>query len=182
VGLFAAELAMTRADQGDEAFLRAFHDGEKWAIEKTYREHATRVIAAARRLVGPVDAETILHEVFYRLMSNAQTRASFQGGNLGGWLTQVAVRSAIDDLRKRGRELPMEAPEHAEEPDDLDAKILIDRFRSEVLDPADAPLFEARFIRRLAQREAAKELGIPRSTLVYQEQRVRELLEKFLLQ
>jgi RNA polymerase sigma-70 factor, ECF subfamily len=159
---------MTRADTGDERFLRAFHAGERWAIEESYREHAGRVIAAAQRLVGPVDAETIAHGVFYRLLDSAKTRASFQGGNLGAWLTQVAVRSAVDDLRKRRREAPSDEAAEPQSSADLDAKILIDRFRAEVLAPDDVPLFEARFMRRLPQRDAAKELGIPRSTLVYQ--------------
>lgn len=179
---------MMRAGDDDEArFLRAFHGGERWAIEKTYREHASRVIAAARRLVGPVDAETITHEVFYRLLSNAQTRASFLGGNLGAWLVQVAVRMVVDDLRKRRRETGSNEETSSNSElgaaidDELEAKILVDRFRAEILPSEYAPLFEARFIRHLPQRDAARELGIPRSTLVYQEQRVRELLQKFLL-
>lgn len=177
---------MTHADdenaEGSAGFLSAFHAGERWAIEASYRSHASRVIAAARRLVGPVDAETITHEVFYRLLTNAQTRASFQGGNLGAWLSQVAVRSAVDDLRKKRREVP-ESTESAGAAidDELEAKILIDRFRDEVLSKEDAPLFEARFIRHLPQRDAARELGIPRSTLTYQEQRIREQLQRFLL-
>lgn len=174
---------MNRADEADDRFLRAFHAGERWAIESTYREHARRVITAARGLVGPVDAETITHEVFYRLLSQERTRASFQGGNLGAWLVQVAVRSAVDDLRKRRRETDESAAETGAAIDDeLEAKIVIDRFRAEVLAPEDAPLFEARFLRRLPQREAAAELGLPRSTLVYQEQRIRDQLERFLLQ
>lgn len=171
-------------DMQDDRFLRAFHAGARWAIEESYREHAGRVIAAAQRLVGPVDAETIAHEVFARLLDNEAMRVSFQGGNLGAWLTQVAVRSAVDDLRKRRRETPApdDSGQHpASQDPDLDAKILIDRFRSEVLAPEDQPLFEARFLRHLPQRDAARELGIPRSTLVYQEQRIRELLERFLL-
>ena len=44
-----------------------------------------------------------------------------------------------------------------------------------------APVFESRFIKQLPQREAAKELGMPRTTLVYQEQKIRALLQRFLL-
>lgn len=177
---------MTRADDSEDSkFLRAFHDGARWAIEETYRAHASRVIAAARRLVGPVDAETITHEVFYRLLTQPQTRASFRGGNLGAWLCQVAVRSAVDDLRKRRRETSEDAADDAAPAaidDDVEAKLMIDRFRAEVLAPEDAALFDARFLRRLPQRDAARELGIPRSTLLYREDRIRGQLQKFLLQ
>lgn len=176
--------------------LAAFHAGDRSEIEACYREHVGRVLAAARRIVGSVDAETITHEVFYRLLSNAKMRESFQGGNIGAWLTQVVTRSAVDDLRRRKREVA-----HDEEPsgdassssasapsspadtsqDHVDAKLLIDRFRRERLPPEWAAVFDARFIRQLPQREAALALGMPRTTLVYQEQKVRAILQRFLL-
>jgi len=180
--------------------LAAFHAGDRSEIEACYREHVGRVLAAARRIVGSVDAETITHEVFYRLLSNAKMRESFQGGNLGAWLTQVVTRSAVDDLRRRKREVahaeePMEEPtgvassSSASAPsssadtsqEHVDAKLLIDRFRRERLPPEWAAVFDARFIRQLPQREAARALGMPRTTLVYQEQKVRALLQRFLL-
>lgn len=166
-----------------DRFLAAFHAGEHWAIEEAYREHVKRVIAAARRLVGPVDGETIAHDVFYRLLSKEEMRRSFQGGNLAAWLTQVAVRAAVDDLRKRRRETTESTVEQTTIIDDeVEAKILIERFRAHVLAPEDKDLFYARFINRLPQREAAALLGIPRSTLVYQEQRIREQLERFVVE
>ena len=42
-------------------------------------------------------------------------------------------------------------------------------------------VFEARFVRQLTQREAASTLGISRTTLAYQEHRIRKLLRKHLL-
>lgn len=166
-----------------DRFLAGFHAGERWAIEEAYREHVKRVIAAARRLVGPIDAETIAHDVFYRLLSKAEMRRSFQGGNLAAWLTQVAVRAAVDDLRKRRRETDATTVEQSTIIDDeIEAKLLVSRFRKDVLAPEDEALFDARFINRLPQREAAELLGIPRSTLVYQEQRIREQLERFVVE
>ena len=176
--------------------LAAFHAGDRSEIEACYREHVGRVLAAARRIVGSVDAETITHEVFYRLLSNAKMRESFQGGNLGAWLTQVVTRSAVDDLRRRKREVahdevpsgdassssasgPSSSTDTSQ--DHVDAKLLIDRFRRERLPPEWAAVFDARFIRQLPQREAALALGMPRTTLVYQEQKVRALLQRFLL-
>jgi len=165
-------------------FLAAFHRGDRAVIEQVYRDYGARVIGAAQRLVGPVDAETIAHDVFYKLLTNERTRASFRGGNLGAWLTQVAVRAAVDDLRKRRRETAHErdAEEAVQQQDtELEAKILIERFQKEILPAEWAALFDVRFLRQLPQRDAAKELGIPRSTLVYQEQKIRDLLERFLL-
>src|SRR5688572_25996951 len=98
----------------DSRWLAAFHAGERWAIEACYREHVSRVLAAARRVLDEIDAETVTHEVFYRLLSNPKMRESFQGGNLGAWLTQVATRSAIDDLRRRRRETSSGSEPHGE--------------------------------------------------------------------
>ncbi len=167
-------------------WLAAFHAGERWTIEGCYREHAARVIAVARGVLGPVDAETVAHEVFYRLLSDARMRESFDGGNLGAWLTQVATNAAIDTFRRRRREVLGDEEEKGSAApaidDEADARMLIERFRKEHLPPKWVPLFEARFIRRISQRDAARELDLPRTTIVYQEQRIRELLERFLLE
>ena len=58
---------------------------------------------------------------------------------------------------------------------------MIERFRREVLPAKWADVFEHRFLRQLSQAEAAELLGIGRTTLAYQETRVRRLLRRFLL-
>ena len=170
-----------------DAWLRAFHSGKRAAIEDCYRDHFPAVSAAAARVLPPADAETVTHEVFYRLLSDADLRANFQGGNLGAWLTRVATNSALDYRRRRKREQShgdesniesLTAPEADEA---LEAKRLIERFRRDCLPPKWAAVFEARFLRQLPQRAAAQELGMLRTTLVYQELRVRKLLTQFLL-
>ena len=181
---------MSRSDLEAKRWLAAFHAGEREVLAECYRRHGPRVTAAARALLGPVDAETVTHEVFYRLLTNENMRASFHGGNLEAWLVQVVTRSAIDDLRRRRREVALESASpgaridgrSAEPADDaLDAKRVVERFRATAL-PADlAAVFEARFLQQKSQRDAASALGIPRSTLAYQEQRIRVLLEKFVL-
>jgi RNA polymerase sigma-70 factor (ECF subfamily) len=50
-----------------------------------------------------------------------------------------------------------------------------------VLPPAWLDVFQARFIDHLSQCEAAARLGKRRTTLAYQELRIRRLLRKFLL-
>lgn len=173
----------------DEArWLERFQSGERTVIEQCYREHVGRVLAAAGRVLGSVDAETVTHELFYRLLSDADLRKSFRGGNVGAWLAQVASNAAIDNLRRRKREVPsapsaqgVPAVDGARFDEEVEAKILVDRFCREKLPSKWRAVFEARFLRQLPQREAARELGMRRTTLVYQEQRVRELLEQFLL-
>ena len=171
----------------DPAWLGRFHAGERAELEHCYRDHFARALAAATRILPGVDAETVTHEVFYRLLSDEKARRGFGGGDLGAWIAKVTTNAAIDHHRRRRREVGEEPDGHTPEvdaarmEDELDAKILVDRFRRERLPPKWNGVFEARFLRQLPQREAALELGIQRSTLAYQEQQVRALLSDFLL-
>jgi RNA polymerase sigma-70 factor, ECF subfamily len=179
---------------GEEAWLADFHAGNRVVLERCYRECYRGVVRTVGRLLSGADAETVTHEVFYRLLSNPKVRESFQGGSLDAWLAQVATNSARDLLRRQRREQPEEAAPNSRPrghldgragecafADEVEAKLLIDRFRRERLPPEWGAVFDARFLRQLPQRQAADELGIPRTTLVYQEQRIRALLRDFLL-
>jgi RNA polymerase sigma-70 factor (ECF subfamily) len=166
-----------------------FHAGDRGVIEQCYREHYRAVVSAVARLLVGADAETVTHEVFYRLLWNAKLRENFQGGSFDAWLTQVATNLARDHLRRYRREQsePSDAPlgdDAARDgggADEVEAKMMIDRFRHERLPAQWEGVFDARFLRQLSQRDAAQELGMHRTTLVYQEQRIRALLKDFLL-
>jgi RNA polymerase sigma-70 factor (ECF subfamily) len=178
------------------AWLADFHAGHRVVLEQCYRAQYGKVMRAVGRMLTRADAETVTHEVFYRLLSSARLRESFQGGSLDAWLAQVATNTARDLLRRQRREQPEEAAGDARASrantncegaeggtfaDEVDAKLLIERFRAERLPPEWRGVFDARFLRQLPQRRAAAELGIPRTTLVYQEQRIRALLRDFVL-
>jgi RNA polymerase sigma-70 factor, ECF subfamily len=176
----------------EQAWLADFHSGDRAVLEQCYRDHCSRVLRAVGRLLSGADAETVTHEVFYRLLSNSKLRENFHGGNFDAWLTLVATNSARDYLRRIRREQPeldADSPPdaHRSDPpppnptDEVEAKLLVDRFRAERLPPEWANVFEARFLRQLPQRQAAESLGMHRTTLVYQEQRIRALLRDFLL-
>jgi len=181
--------APVSAPETAPGWLEAFHRGERAALEEAYRIHVRAVVDEAARLLRSADAETIAHEVFLRMLSDARMRESFHGGSLGAWLRIVARRAAIDLLRRRRREdgpidddaLSATAADPERDHEERDAKRLVARFREEVLPEKYRPLFEVRFMEQLAQREAAEKLGMRRSTLAYQEERVRELLRAFLL-
>lgn len=166
-------------------WLARFHAGDRATLEACYRDAFPRVAAAAGRVLGTVDAETVTHEVFYKMLSDADFRAGFRGGNVTAWLAQVASNAAIDAVRRRRREVDepeTEDVDPARFDEEVEAKMLIERFVAERLPEKWRALFDARFIRQLPQREAAEELGMQRSTLAYQEDRIRELLESFLLE
>jgi RNA polymerase sigma-70 factor (ECF subfamily) len=172
-------------DPGRE--LSAFHAGDRSALEQCYRDHCDAVIAAAAEILRPVDAETVAHDVFHRLLTEPAMRASFRGGDLRAWLVRIAKNRAIDHRRKYAREteLPdaLTAPSlEAPDADRLSAERLVEKFRRDCLPPKWHAVFEARFLKQLGQREAARELCMKRTTLMYQEHRIRELLRKFVLE
>lgn len=178
------------APAGEGSWLARFHAGDARVLNACYREHFNTVYRSATRVLSGVDAETVVHDVFLRLVSDEAARRSFQGGSLAAWLHTLAHNLAVDTVRKRQREQSAldrlaEEPRWDDEPTApepaLDANDLLERFRREHLPAKWAPVFEARFLRQLSQREAAAALGMHRTTLVYQELRVRQLLKKFLL-
>jgi RNA polymerase sigma-70 factor (ECF subfamily) len=174
-----------------DRWLVAFHAGDRAAMAQCYRDHAKTVANAVGRMLSAADSETVTHEVFYRLLSDARLRANFQGGNFSAWITRVATHSAIDYLRRYRREqsefsgagetdVDARAPARRVD-DEVHAKVLVERFCRDCLPPEWAGVFDARFLRQVTQRDAARELGIRRTTLVYQELRIRRLLTRFLL-
>jgi RNA polymerase sigma-70 factor, ECF subfamily len=174
-----------------DRWLAAFHAGDRAALAQCYRDHYRTVAGAVGRLLSAADSETVTHDVFYRLLSDAELRANFQGGNFAAWVSRVATHSAIDYRRRYRREQPgfpdasepeVDALAAARSVDDeLDAKVLVEQFRRQCLPPEWAGVFDTRFLRQVPQREAALELGIQRTTLAYRELRVRRLLTQFLL-
>ncbi|MBK8480657.1 MAG: sigma-70 family RNA polymerase sigma factor [Proteobacteria bacterium] len=178
-------------DAATEAeWLARFHAGDREVLAACYRDHYRTVEQSCGTILGGADRETVIHEVFLALLSQQTVRASFKGGSLGAWLRTLGRHRAIDFQRRHRREGPL--PEAGSEPVAVDgdpfreaerseAERLIDRFRREQLPAKWAAVFEARFIRQLSQRDAARALGMHRTTLAYQEQRLRWLLQRFLL-
>jgi RNA polymerase sigma-70 factor (ECF subfamily) len=160
--------------------LADFHAGVRSSLERIYREQFHSVSTTVGRVVEGADQETVVHDVFLRLFTDARLRRSFAGGALGGWLATVARRHAVEHRQRRECLLPVDAVRV----DDADAAVaaaqLTERFARQVLPPRWARVFQLRFIERIERRRAARLLGIHPLRLFYREQRVRRLLSRFL--
>ena len=182
------ELAQPKTADPEQAFLDRFYAGERTTLGEIYRHHFDRVEASVGTVLVGADRETVIHEVFFRLLRDEAFRRAFRGGDLGAWLAVVGRNRAIDYTRHRNRELPagIDLGNALSTGDELarsaEARLLIERFVRDVLPPAWRGLFEARFIFHLKQSEAAAALGKRRTTLAYQELRIRQMLRKFLLE
>jgi RNA polymerase sigma-70 factor (ECF subfamily) len=89
----------------EEAGLRAFHAGEQASLDACYRDHFDTVDRAVGAILSGADRETVVHEVFFRLITDPSLRRAFRGGSLPAWLRVVARNQAIDYARRRRLEL-----------------------------------------------------------------------------
>src|SRR5262245_19436772 len=92
--------------QGDE-WLADFHRGDGAALQACYRQHRAAVDRAVGGLLGAADRETLIHELFSRLIVDEELRRSFGGGSFASWLAAVARHQALDLRRRLGRETPL---------------------------------------------------------------------------
>src|SRR6185436_6261905 len=155
-------------------------------LERVYRQHWRRLHAIARRMVGPVDADTVVQEVFVALLRD-ELRSRFVGGDLAAWLAEITRRKSLQhrqQQQRQGREQPLPVVERdgPSPEEDLAARDLVRRFVAAHVPEAQRPFFELRFVERRTQVEAAALLGIPRSTLEVWEHRLARALRSFVLE
>jgi RNA polymerase sigma-70 factor (ECF subfamily) len=182
------EVAAPPSEEGP-SWLDAFHRGDRQILHECYVDHVDTAEQAIGRILQGADKETVIHELFYRLVSDGDLRAKFRGGSLRAWIAVVARNLAIDYLRKRRREQPYAlAPDEVRDSHpqtsieaSIEARQVVARFRETHLPEKYRRVFDARFVHQLDQSEAARALGMHRTTLLYQESRIRKLLKSFLL-
>jgi len=171
----------------DESARLRFQAGDRDFFGHLYRETYDTVDAAVGRVLRGADRETVVNELYLRLLTKPELRRRFAGGSLRAWLATLGHNLAVDFWRRNRRETGLEGngPElidpmvrRVEEQAEL--KLFIDRFKRDGLPEELWPLFQTRFIERLDQREAARRLGMHRTTLAYRELRVRRFLKAFL--
>jgi len=172
----------------DESALARFHAGERDFIGLLYRETYETVDATVGRVLRGADRETVVHDLYLRLLSKSELRRNFSGGSMRSWLATLAHNLAVDFWRRHRRETTLEdqdtpplidpLSQHMEERAELN--LFVERFRRDGLPEELWPVFQARFVEPLDQREAARRLGLPRTTLAYRELRVRRFLRAYL--
>jgi RNA polymerase sigma-70 factor, ECF subfamily len=154
-------------------------------VEAAFREHHAGVLRAAHRITGnTADAEDVLQTVFLRLMRLPDREAV---SNLGGYLHRAAVHAAIDLLRSRQDEHPLEeaapqlrspealSPERRAGADELRAIV-----REEIarLPARSAEMLVLRYLEGHENREIARAFSTSRFVVAVTLHRARARLEK----
>ena len=174
-------------DSHQSRWLERFHAGHRETMEDLYQEYFSTVENTVSKYLTGLDMENVVHEVFFKILSDRHTRTSFNGGSMSQWIIVVARNLAIDYLRRDKHEKPIDPQlvemmadrEQTTSNDDVEISQFIERIRKEVPDDL-IPIFDIRFVRHMNQRDAAKELGMSRTTLAKREKKIREKLRRFL--
>jgi RNA polymerase sigma-70 factor (ECF subfamily) len=172
----------------DESARARFHAGERDFLGYLYRETYEAVDASVGRVLRGADRDTVVHDLYLRLLSKPELRKNFTGGSMHAWLATLAYNLAVDFWRHHRRETsledrdtpPLVDPMSRRLEERVELNLFVERFRRDGLPEELWPLFQARFIERLDQREAARRLGMHRTTLAYRELRARRYLRTFL--
>ncbi|MBC7287768.1 MAG: sigma-70 family RNA polymerase sigma factor [Armatimonadetes bacterium] len=87
----------------DRRLVEAARHGDGRAYCELVERYHARVYGIIYRMCGPQDAEDLTQDVFVRAL-HALRRFQFQGhASFRTWLYRIAVNSAINELRRRGR-------------------------------------------------------------------------------
>jgi RNA polymerase sigma-70 factor (ECF subfamily) len=103
-----------RAAPSDELLVMRAASGDLRAFEALVRRHRTAVLRAARRLVGPDDAEDVAQDAFLRAFHRLDRLRRV--GSFRAWLMRIVQHAAVDALERRRR---VDDREHREEVPDV---------------------------------------------------------------
>ncbi len=163
--------------------LEAARAGDASAMEALYTLHAGRVYSVVRRLVGDDHlAEDVSQDAWVRAF---QKLASFRGdAAFGTWMHRLAVNTALNQLRRRGRRPDVEAaaepPATAPDPDE---RILNQRVLGQALDRMPEgyrQVLVLHDVEGLTHEEIAERLGIAVGTSKSQLHKARARMRSLL--
>ncbi len=172
-------------DESDAVLAQRWQRGDLAAASVAIQRHEAMVYAAVYRLLQDhALSEDICQDAFLRAHERIATLR--QPGALSGWLRQIAVRLAVDELRRTpAMLLPDDEPDTLPGPDivveGLDA---LQRFRALVdsLPLGQRSVFVMRDIEGFSIRETAEQLEITEAAVKMRLGRARSSLKKCLLE
>lgn len=91
----------------EEDLLHRLRQGERKAYREAVELYSPKMLGAARRIVGPDQAEDIVQDAWISVLANLH---KFEGRSaLGTWLIRIATNRAISYVRSNAREVSLEA-------------------------------------------------------------------------
>ena len=104
---------MDTASADDDALMRAYARGDAAAFDALYARHHAALWRFVRRLLGDSlagQADEVFQDAWLRVV-HARGRWNPQGASFRTWLFTIAHHRAVDQLRRVGREVSLDAHE-----------------------------------------------------------------------
>ncbi|MBL7250562.1 RNA polymerase sigma factor [Alloalcanivorax sp. C16-2] len=100
---------MTEQDLESDDFIARLRAGDRAALAALVRGYHPRLLATARTLVSPADAEEAVQDAW---IAAHRALPRFEGrSTLLTWLTRIVINQARMQLRRGGREIPFDPTE-----------------------------------------------------------------------
>lgn len=166
-----------------EAFLiREAAAGNAGAFSELVRLHRMQVLRTAYGVLGSTDeAEDVAQEVFIKVWNSLPGYTP--QGSFSSWLYRVTVNAAIDALRRKHREVPLDEPyaDPGEKPEEgalRKAETLRVRAAIRTLPEGSRTALVLREYEQLSYKEIADILNIPIGTVMSRLNYARQALKK----
>lgn len=166
----------------DSSLARLAREGEAEAFEELVRRHAPMVIAAARRITLDTGlAEDAAQEAFWK--AHRALPAYREQEQFAAWLRQIAVRCALDLVRRRRPESELPGPDFLpaggrEERRHEDRELLEFAFRR--IAPRDRAILLATKVDGQSVADIARELSMTKTAVRVRSHRALRRLRKIL--
>ena len=152
-------------------------DGDRIRVTRLYKQYQRQLHRLAARLLGPgPKAEDAVHDTFIKFLQHYDQLCSRSDDQLERWLMVVVRNTALDTLRKEGRETELETQswEPATPPDQGEFEALVTLIRTM---PEDyRRVLELRFVGEWSLGDIARELGLTEGAVKSRIFRGRKLL------
>ncbi|WP_438866011.1 sigma-70 family RNA polymerase sigma factor [Pseudomonas abieticivorans] len=151
-----------------EAHLAACARGERAALQRLYVQEVARLLGVAKRLVRDnALAEDVVHDAFVKVWQGA---ADFDParGSARGWIFSITRHVALDGLRRRRRETPLDTFSELETPSEgNDVLLYTDRLHHCLagLQPQRRRCIVHAYVDGLSHGQIAQQLGAPLGTV-----------------
>lgn len=160
-------------------YLTMLEDSEDQRLfDETYLQHYRRMMAAALSVIpSRPKAEDAVHDAFLKLIVHFDAFKAIPEEKRARWLTTVTRNTAVDLLRREGREVAVEEARSAQEeaaPDDGEFLRLVELIRA-MPETYRQPL-ELRFVSEWSLTEIAEELHVSLGTVKARIYRGRRIL------
>lgn len=185
------------AAESDAVLVQRVRDGDTNAFEYIVERYRDRVFEIVAGSVPPEQVEEMSHEAFVRAFLSL---SSFRGeGELGAWISRIAVRTCLDFWRKRYRDRERVESSLTEEELQWLEKTVADRSDAEIsaeqsakwaksflekglerLSAKDRMVLQLVHIEELSIKEAASLLGCSTVSVKVRALRARRKLRAFL--